>query len=121
MYLYLYLPSKNHLYLYLYLYLPMEKLLYLYLQSFICICPNPVVDQCNQMSLYPDPERVLVDIEAPVINAVKNILEVEVSGCFYHKRQCTWRKFNGDEFNGDKINVHHLQYWSQICRLHIAS
>ena len=51
-----------------------------------------IVDQCNQMSLYPDPERVLVDFVAPVINAVKNILGVEVSGCFYHKKQCTWRK-----------------------------
>ena len=56
---YLYLPSKNHLYLYLYL--PKEKLLYLYLQSFFCICPNSdnidnIYSQCK-VSLYPYPNN----------------------------------------------------------------
>ena len=41
-------------------------------------------------------EDVIVDFELPVINAVKFVLGVDPSGCFYHKRQCTWRRLQSE-------------------------
>ena len=51
-----------------------------------------LLEKCHEQNLYPDPEEVMIDFEIPVIKAVKNILGIDARGCFYHKRQCTWRK-----------------------------
>jgi hypothetical protein len=53
-----------------------------------------LVEKCEEQDLHLDPDRVVIDFEAAVINAIPTVLGngVIVQGCFFHLCQSTFRK-----------------------------
>ncbi|XP_074641232.1 uncharacterized protein LOC141898982 [Tubulanus polymorphus] len=53
-----------------------------------------LLDECEQRSIFPEPEVIMADFEKAIHNAVGVLFDnqVQMKGCFFHLTQSVWRK-----------------------------
>ena len=53
-----------------------------------------LLDQCEAESYYADPDKIVIDFELSMIQAIRLKIreDIHIQCCFYHLTQATWRK-----------------------------
>jgi len=53
-----------------------------------------ILDACLIRDIHPMPNRIVVDYETAIHNAIKSVISPDISihGCFFHLTQATWRR-----------------------------
>ena len=76
-------------------------------------CLTAILDACLTRDIRPMPNRIVVDYEMAIHNAIKSVIspDISIQGCFFHLTQATWRRIQADGLQARYREDEEIRTW----------